>query len=262
MQKAKNLNLKIVGNGKETLLLGNGFGTDQSAWDKILPSLTTDYKVILFDLVGSGKTDPKLYSPIRYSSLFAYAEDLIELISETQSGPITYVSHSVSGMIGLLASNRRPELFKKLVFIGASPRYLNDKDYIGGFTQEALNQLYAAMETNFFGWTAGFAPIVMENKNNPDLAHSFESTLREIRPDIALSVAKTIFQSDHRQDLPHCKHEVLIIQSASDIAVPVEVGKYLEKNLSNGRYVQIQSEGHFPHISAPELVIKAMEGFI
>ncbi|WP_411824350.1 alpha/beta fold hydrolase [Leptospira sp. 'Mane'] len=262
MPNAQNQKLRILGEGKETLLLGNGFGTNQYAWDKVHPSLTPKYRVVLFDTIGSGKTDPALYSPIRYSNLFAYAEDLIQLIDESGIGPVTYIGHSVSGMIGLLASNRRPELFKKLVFIGASPRYLNDENYIGGFNQEALNQLYAAMETNFFTWTAGFAPIVMENKNNPDLARSFEATLREIRPDIALSVAKTIFQSDHRQDLPHCKHDVLIIQSASDIAVPTDVGRYLEKNLSNGKYVQIESEGHFPHISAPNLVLKAMDGFI
>ncbi|TGN19740.1 alpha/beta fold hydrolase [Leptospira idonii] len=262
MSRAKNQNLRIIGDAKKTILFAHGFGTDQSAWDLIYPHFAPNYRLVLFDNIGSGKTDPNLYSHTRYSNLYAYAEDLIQIMDEIELKDVLFIGHSVSSIVGLLASSRRPDLFQKLAVIGASPRYLNDENYIGGFTQEDLNQLYGAMETNFFTWTAGFAPAVMKNEDNPELAKAFEATLRQVRPDIALSVAKTIFQSDHRKDLPNCKHNILVLQPSADIAVPMEVGKYLEKNLPNGKTIHIKSSGHFPHISAPEQVLEAFKGFI
>lgn len=150
MQRASLHNLKIIGSEKETIVFSHGFGCDQSTWNKLIPNLKDHYRLVLFDTIGSGKTDPSLFSADRYSNLYSYAEDLILLMDELKIRNSLYVGHSVSGMIGLITSIRRPELFSKLAFISASPRYLNDTNYKGGFEQTDLDQLFAAMETNFF----------------------------------------------------------------------------------------------------------------
>ncbi|AYV56409.1 alpha/beta fold hydrolase [Leptospira kmetyi] len=261
MQRASRHNLKTIGSGNRTIVFGHGFGCDQSTWDKLVPHFKDQYKLVLFDTIGSGKTDPSFFSPDRYSNLYAYAEDLILLLDEINIQNSLYVGHSVSGMIGLIASIRRPELFSKLAFISASPRYLNDADYKGGFGQNDLDQLYAAMELNFFSWAGGFAPIAMGNPDRPELAQNFASSLREIRPDIGLTVARTIFQSDHRKDLAQSKRPVLILQPSDDIAVPMEVGEYLGKNIPQAAFRSIQATGHLPHFSSPESVIQELKSF-
>ena len=118
-----------------TVIFSHGFGSNQSAWNLVKPAFKQGYKLIAFDHAGAGNTDLTYFSPVKYQSLEAYALDLIEICHSLHLKDAVFVGHSAGAMIGLLASLSAPELFSKLVLIGASPRYLNDSDYIGGFTQ-------------------------------------------------------------------------------------------------------------------------------
>ncbi|KAI5441813.1 hypothetical protein KIW84_011031, partial [Lathyrus oleraceus] len=118
------LNARIIGSGTETIVFAHGYGTDQSIWDKITPCFSEkSYKILLFDWAFSACVkDENLYDPLKYSSLEAFADDLISLLDEMKLKDVTFVGHSMSGMIGCLASIKRPQLFKRLVLLGASPR--------------------------------------------------------------------------------------------------------------------------------------------
>jgi len=251
-------NVNVLGNGSQTLIFAHGFGTDQTAWRHQVAAFTDNYRVILFDHVGAGKSDFAAYSPHRYSSLYSYAEDLLDLCAELKLKDSVLIGHSVSGMVSLLAALVEPQYFHKLIFIGASPRYLNDVDYIGGFEQADLDALYAAMAANYYAWASGFAPLAMGNPDKPELAIEYANTLSAIRPDIAQAVARVIFQSDHREELPRLKIPVNILQSNNDVAVPLEVGQYMAKKIANSTLTNIPTTGHLPHISAPETVTRAI----
>jgi sigma-B regulation protein RsbQ len=251
-------NVNQLGNGERTLIFAHGFGSDQSAWRHQVAAFASDFRVVLFDHVGAGKSDFSAYSPRRYSSLYSYAEDLLDLCAELKLQQATLVCHSVSGMVGLLAALVEPERFNQLVFISASPRYLNDENYVGGFEQADLDGLYAAMASNYYAWASGFAPIAMGNPDQPELALEFAKTLSQIRPDIAQAVARVIFQSDHRAELPRLKVPTVILQSNNDIAVPPQVGQYLADHIPQAQLISIPAEGHLPHMSAPVTVTQAI----
>ena len=255
-------NVKILGNGEQALVFAHGFGSDQSAWRYQVANFAPKYRIVLFDHVGAGKSDFNAYSPHRYSSLYSYAEDLLDLCAELKLIKPILVGHSVSGMIGLLASLVESNRFSKLVFIGASPRYLNDRGYVGGFERTDLDNLYAAMSANYYSWASGFAPLIMGNPDRPELAEEFAKTLTSIRPDIAQAVAKVIFESDHRQDLPRLQVPTLILQPSRDPAVPEEVGRYMADKIRHSQFMSVESDGHYPHLSAPDLVTKAIASWI
>lgn len=251
-------NVKILGNGDRTLVFAHGFGSDQSAWRHQVAAFAPNFRIILFDHVGAGKSDFTAYSPKRYSSLYSYAEDLLDLCAELKLNQCILVGHSVSGMVSLLAALVEPQLFRQLIFVGASPRYLNDRDYIGGFEQADLDALYAAMSSNYYAWASGFASLAMGNPDKPELAQEFAKTLAAIRPDIAQAVAKVIFESDHRPELPRLQVPTLILQPSNDIAVPLEVGRYMADKISQSQLININAQGHLPHLSAPNVVTNAI----
>lgn len=259
-------NINIEGNldATQTIIFAHGFGTDQTSWSNVKRAFKDDYRLVLYDNVGGGKADPKAFSPIKYNTLNSYADDLITIVKELKLQDAIVVAHSVSSMITLLASIKEPEYFSKVVFIGASPRYLNDENanYMGGFTQPALDSMYETMTTNYYAWVSGFSAAAMGNPDHPELGQSFARTLSEIRPDIALSVAKVIFESDVRKELPKMKKKTLLLQAHEDIAVPAEVAEYLNQNISGSKLAYIDATGHFPHISAPAEVITAIKSFI
>ncbi len=257
-------NVTITGNvmADKTLVFAHGFGTDQSAWRFIIDGFADQYKIILYNNAGAGSLDPKDFDPAKYNSLHSYANDLLAIVQELRFSNNILIAHSVSSMIGLLAAIKVPEAFSKMVFIGASPRYLNDANYVGGFEQSDLDALYEQMTQNYHAWVNGFATAAMRNADNPSLAAEFSRTLNMLRPDIAVAVAKTIFQSDHRKELALFSREALIIQATNDIAVPMEVGEYLHKHIAHSQLVNIEAEGHFPHISAPQEVINCIRPFL
>lgn len=251
-------NVKILGSGDRTLVLAHGFGSDQSAWRYQVAAFAPNFRIVLFDHVGAGKSDFTAYSPKRYSSLYSYAEDLLDLCADLKLDRCILVGHSVSGMISLLAALVEPQLFSQLIFVGASPRYLNDDGYVGGFEQSDLDALYASMSSNYYAWASGFAPLIMGNPDRPELAKEFANTLVAIRPDIAQAVARVIFESDYRSELPRLQVPTLILQPSKDVAVPLEVGRYMAGKISQSQLININAQGHLPHLSAPDVVTKAI----
>lgn len=251
-------NVNILGDGSQSLIFAHGFGSDQNAWRHQVKVFAPDYRILLFDHVGAGQSDVSAYSPHRYSSIYSYAEDLLDLCAELKLTKSILVAHSVSGMVSLLAALVEPDCFSQLFFISASPRYLNDVGYFGGFEQSDLDALYAAMSLNYYAWASGFAPIAMATQDKPELAIEFAKTLSAIRPDIAQAVARVIFQSDHRAELPRLKVPTVILQASDDIAVPSQVGQYMADKISQSQLIHINARGHLPHLSAPDVVTRAI----
>ncbi|KAB5547875.1 hypothetical protein DKX38_011281 [Salix brachista] len=275
-------NAKILGSGEQVIVLAHGFGTDQSVWKHLIPHVVDEYKVILYDNMGAGTTNPDYFDFNRYSTLEGYAYDLLAILEELKVESCILVAHSVSSVIGAIASISRPELFSKIVMLSASPsyfynifvvgfwaisqplasmqiRYLNDADYFGGFEQEDLDQLFEAMQNNYKAWCSGFAPLAVGGDMDSVAVQEFSRTLFNMRPDIALSVAQTIFQSDMRSILHMVTVPCHILQSMKDLAVPVVVAEYLHQNLGGESIVEVMSsDGHLPQLSSPDIVIPVL----
>ena len=138
-------------------------------------------------------------------------------------------------------------------------RYLNDVDYFGGFEQEDLDQLFDAMQSNFKAWVSGFAPLAVGDDMDSFAVQEFSRTLFNVRPDIAYTVAKVIFESDFRGILPYVTVPCHILQSHKDLAVPLVVSDYLHQHLGSKSIVEIlQTEGHLPQLSSPAVIVSAL----
>ncbi|CAN1343151.1 Probable esterase D14L [Linum perenne] len=252
-------NVKLLGSADQVIVLAHGFGTDQSVWKHLIPHLLDDFKVVVYDNMGSGSTNPDFFDFERYSGLEGYACDLLAILDDLRVKSCIYVGHSVSAMIGALASVNRPDLFLKLVLLSGSPRYLNDVNYFGGLEQEDLEQLFEAMRSNYKSWCDGFAPMMVGGDMESVAVQEFSRTLFNMRPDIALSVAQVIFQSDMRSILPRVTVPCHIVQSTKDMAVPVFVSEYMHRCLGGDSVVEVMpSDGHLPQLSSPDIVVPVL----
>ncbi|MFC3212153.1 alpha/beta fold hydrolase [Planomicrobium okeanokoites] len=249
MDVAKRNNVKITGQGKTAIIFGHGFGCDQLVWNEVIDQFKIDYKVITFDYVGSGQSDKTAYSQERYSDLYGYKQDLLDVCDSLEDDSFIFVGHSVSSMIGMLASIERPELFSKLVMIGPSPHYLNEPGYQGGFDKSDIIELLDMMEVNYKEWAKYLAPVVMSNEDRPELAENFEQLLCSNDPKIARQFAEVTFTSDMRSELSKLTVPTLIMQTQFDAIAPLEVGQYVHDHIANSRLVIMKAMGHNPHIS-------------
>lgn len=248
--------------GGPLLVLAHGFGCDQGMWDLVVPRLAPHVTTLTFDHVGAGRSDLEAYDAARYSTLDGYAEDLVELLDELDASEVVVVGHSVSAMIAALAYRLRPERIKALVMVGPSPRYVNDGDYTGGFSEQEVLSLLETLQANYLGWSAAMAPVIMGTGNPPDLAARLERSFCSTDPTIAEQFARVTFLSDHRDALPHVEVPTLVLQCTDDIIAPVSVGRYVADQLPRSTYQQLEAIGHCPHVSAPEETAQAVLSFV
>ncbi len=243
-------------------MFAHGFGCDQQMWAQVAREFEQDFRVVLFDYIGHGRSDHSAYDADRYSSLDGYAEDVVEIGRALDLADAVFVGHSVSSMIGALATLKAPAMFSDLVMVGPSPRYIDDNGYRGGFSREQIDELLEFLADNHFGWSAAMAPTIMGNPDRPELSARLENSFCNTDPETARNFARVTFLSDNRDDLPAVRARTLVLQCSDDIIAPVDVGEYVHGNLPNSRYRLLRATGHCPNLSAPEEVAAAIRDFV
>jgi sigma-B regulation protein RsbQ len=262
MNALRRNNVRTLGQGRRPMIFAHGFGCDQNMWRLVVPAFEDEFRIVLFDHVGHGRSDASAYQSAKYSTLDGYADDLLEICHELDLRNAIFVGHSVSAMIGVLAAIKEPERFDRLVLIGPSPCYINDGDYVGGFTRQDIEGLLDFLDSNYLGWSSSMAPTIMGNPDRPELADELTNSFCRTDPEIAKQFARVTFLSDNRADLPKLRSSTLILQCSDDAIAPEAVGHYMHQSLANSELVVMSATGHCPNLSAPEETIAAMRAFL
>jgi sigma-B regulation protein RsbQ len=255
-------NVKVFGDGSRPMMFSHGFGCDQNMWNEVAQAFATDFRVILFDHVGAGRSDLSAYDSRKYSKLEGYADDVVEIGRALALEDAVFVGHSVSAMIGALASLKAPGMFTDLVMVGPSPRYVDDENYVGGFSREQVEELLDFLADNHLGWSAAMAPAIMGNPDRPELGEALANSFCATDPEIAREFARVTFLSDNRSDLPRVEARTLVLQCREDIIAPRCVGEYVHERIPNSEFVLLDATGHCPNLSAPEEVTAAIRDFV
>jgi len=206
---------------------------------------------VLFDHVGAGGSDLGAYDKVKYATLAGYADDVVEIGKALALTDAVFVGHSVSAMIGALATRKAPGMFSDLIMVGPSPRYIDDTGYVGGFSKEQVEELLDFLADNHLGWSAAMAPAIMGNPDRPELGEALTNSFCNTDPEIAREFARVTFLSDNRSDLPEIRARTLILQCREDIIAPPCVGEYVRERIPDSHYVLLDATGHCPNLSAP-----------
>jgi sigma-B regulation protein RsbQ len=256
-------NVTVTGNPQgRAVVLAHGFGCDQNMWRLTVPALAEDYRVVLFDYVGAGRSDLSAFSESRYASLDGYARDVVEVCEALDLRDAVFVGHSVSAMIGVLAAGTAPERIGALVMVAPSPRYIDEPGYRGGFSAEDIDELLESLESNYLGWSAAMAPVIMGNADRPELGEELTNSFCATDPDMARVFARTTFLSDSRDDLKAVTVPTLILECTQDVIAPREVGAFVHQMIAGSKLVTLDATGHCPHLSAPEATNGAITDFL
>jgi sigma-B regulation protein RsbQ len=259
----KRNNVRSFGDGTQPMVFAHGFGCDQNMWRYITPAFANQYRIVLFDYVGSGKSDLAAYDPKRYASLDGYAQDILDIIHALDLRDVILVGHSVSAMVGVLAANREPDRFARLIMVGPSPRYINDApDYVGGFERSDIEGLLETMDKNYIGWANHLAPAIMRNPDRPELGAELTESFCSTDPVIARRFAEATFFSDNRDDLTRLEVPSLVLQCSEDIIAPSVVGEYVHARTPRSTLRVMKATGHCPHMSAPDETIALMREYL
>ena len=248
----------------QPMLLAHGFGCDQQMWRFVAPAFADSHEVVLFDHIGCGKSDSSAYSLQRHATLDGYAEDMVEIVEALDLNEVVMVGHSVSAMVGLLASIRCPERFAHLVLVGPSPRYLNDpaSGYVGGFERADIDGLVDMMDSNLLGWANFLAPVVVGAHDPAGFTDELKASFCSADPFINRRFAMATFLGDNRADLAKVSVPSLILQCEQDAIAPQAVGRYLHEHLPDSRFELLPVVGHAPHLTHPKETVAAIQRYL
>jgi sigma-B regulation protein RsbQ len=246
----------------QPMVFSHGFGCDQAMWRYVAPEFEVDHRVVLFDHLGAGRSDLSAYDPVRHGSLDGYADDVVALCRSLELTDVIFVGHSVSSMIGVLAAARAPELFAALIMVSPSPRYADDEGYVGGLTYTDIDDLLESMDSNYLGWSAQMAPMIVGRPDRPELGEELTNSFCRTDPAIARQFAEVTFRSDNRADLPGVRVPTLVLQCREDAIAPPPVGAYVHEHVPRSTFTMLDTVGHCPHLSAPEQTVAAMRAFL
>lgn len=256
-------NVRVTGpDSGTTLVLAHGFGCDQNLWRLVVPRLAERHRVVLFDYVGSGRSDLTAWRAERYATLDGYAQDAVEVCEELDLRDAVFVGHSVSAMVGVRAAAAAPDRIGSLVMVCPSPSYIDEEGYRGGFTAEDIEELLDSLESNYLGWSATMAPVIMGTPDRPELGEELTNAFCATDPEVARVFARTTFLSDARQDLKTVTVPTLILDCEHDVIAPREVGAYVHAAIPGSRLVTLPAVGHCPQLSAPEETIEAITSYL
>jgi sigma-B regulation protein RsbQ len=255
-------NVRVSGRGERPMIFAHGFGCDQNMWRFVAPAFEESHRIVLFDHVGAGQSELSAYDRSKYETLNGYAADVLEICRDLQLEDVIFVGHSVSAMIGVLAAAEQPDLFGALVLVGPSPRYVNDRDYVGGFSRQDIEGLLEALDSNYLGWASSMAPVIVANPDRPELGAELTNSFCRTDPEIASHFARVTFLSDNRADLERVTTPALILQCSDDVIAPYAVGEFVHNRMAGSRLVVMRATGHCPNLSAPAETIGAIKAFL
>jgi sigma-B regulation protein RsbQ len=256
-------NVHVSGNPLgRPIVFAHGFGCSQEMWRFVAPQFEEKYRVIVFDHVGAGGSDISAYDRGKYDSLHGYADDVLEILAELDLQDVVYVGHSVSSMIGVVASIHDPSRFGALVLVGPSPRYTSTGDYQGGFSQADIDGLLDTLDANYLGWSEALAPVIAGNPDHPEVGQELTASFCSVDPAIASQFARVTFLSDNRRDLELVTTQTLVLQCSDDAIAPLPVGTYVHEHIAGSTMVVMTSKGHMPHLSDPDQLVGAIRTFL
>ena len=240
----------------------HGFGCGQEMWRLVTPRFMESHQVVLFDHVGSGRSDLSAYDRRKYDSLHGYADDLLEILEELDLTDVVCIGHCVSSMVSLLAAVQEPSRIGALVLIGPSPRYVDAEGYRGGFSKQDIESLLDSIDANYLGWSHTMAPVIMANSDRPELVEELTASFVRADPAITRHFARVTFLSDHRRELAKVTVPTLIVQCIDDVISPECVGEYVHACIPGSRLEVLSTTGHWPVLSAPEQLGRHIQDFI
>ena len=178
---------------------------------------------------------------------------MLEICAALDLRDVVFVGHSVSAMIGVLAAAAEPDRFAELVLVGPSPRYLDDGDYVGGFSRPDIEELLDSLDSNYLGWSAAMAPVIMGNPDRPAARRRADEQLLPHRPgDRPALRPGHLPRPTTAPTWPGSRTPALVLQCSDDAIAPSRGRRVRARRLPGSRLVVLQATGHCPNLSAPE----------
>ncbi len=235
------------------VFLGPSLGTTSSLFDRQLPVLTKDWRVVRSDLRGHG-TSPLAAQPFTLADM---AADIVRLADRLGIEKFSYVGVSISGAIGQALAIDYPDRLDRLVICASAPRWPDREEWVARSARVRAEGLDFFVPSRPGIWfSQAFAA------DYPQEAKRLMTDLRTTDRQGYAACCDAIGDFDARQRLGHIKAPTLIIAGENDPATPVVRAEEIHAGIPASRLVVVPGALHLLNVERSDVFNRLVNQYL
>ena len=264
----KNINVQGInlvyldeGNGKPVLLI-HGYCGNAYNWEDVFDELSRNFRVIVPDLPGFGKSACPDKS--EKTTMIWYANLLAEFLDEINVSQAVVVGNSMGGSIAGWLAILHPEKVEKLVLVDSAGLKGSLLDFVKGFAEITAPKMFIPLLHFIFPVNEkALAKLPQSEQNRVKLAEErYRSDLRDCSARV-MKYSIVSLATDYTEDhLNKIQSPTLIIWGSNDDLLPVRTAEKFHQKIKGSQIRIIQDGVHTPMQWKPEEFISILRDFI
>lgn len=221
------------------IVLVNSLGADLHMWDKALPYLEREFRVLCYDAPGHGEstTPPTPYSIEQLGS------DLLELLEAIAVESVYLCGLSLGGQVGMWLGIHAPQKIRKLVLANTGARIGTRERWEARIAAvQSLGMVPLAQATLGRWFTAKYC------EEHPEEMNQIRTMIERTRLEGYVGCCGVLRDTDLRSEIIAIGTPCLVITGRDDPATPPEDGRALHAGLRHATYLELNAS----HLSAWE----------
>lgn len=221
------------------LVLINSLGSSMLMWQKVLPALEKDNRILRFDMRGHGKSQV-VSEPFSIEDL---SRDVLGLLDEVRVERANICGLSLGGMVALWLGIHAPERVNRAIFANTAARIGNRilwQRRVKAVRSEGMSSLATATIGRWF--TSAF------RSQHLDETETVRTMIAATDPAGYAACCAVLRDADLTNKAGKVVASSLVIAGAHDPATPPKEGRALNALLRNSRYIELNAS----HLSAWE----------
>ncbi|OYV33260.1 MAG: 3-oxoadipate enol-lactonase, partial [Rhodospirillales bacterium 20-64-7] len=224
-------------------LFANSLGTDCRLWGEVVPALSADYRVVLYDQRGHGMSE-NAPGPYRIEML---ADDALALADHLKLEKFTFVGLSIGGLIAQAVALQAPERLSALVICDSAARIGNAEGWNARIEAVRANGLASIADAVMQRW---FTPT-FRAANRLELAGWMQMLLSTPSDGYAAACA-ALRDADYTEALGRITAPTLVVCGADDQSTPPGLVQETAHRIPGARFEIIENCGHLPPAEQPQ----------
>jgi pimeloyl-[acyl-carrier protein] methyl ester esterase len=250
------MHIKKIGKGKDLVLI-HGWGMHSSIWEPIINKFSNEYTLHLVDIPGMGKSH--VIDPYDL-------DHVVEAISKALPTSFDILGWSLGSLIALKMSLMYPKKIHRMVLVGGTPCFINQKDWSYGVDVRDFNDFANKLFKNYKSTMINFYTLqLMHSKNSKLLIKKLKRIDEAENPPEVKSLQlglDILLNNDLRDDINKIQHQTLLITGDMDCLTPMSASMWLENHLKAGQLKVIEGASHIPFLSHSDEFLNHLDQFL
>ena len=245
-----NICYKITGDGPDTIVMLQGWGTDLGIYDSVANAVNSKYRFVQFDLPGFGSSD----EPKEPWNVDAFADFFCRFMQALDIKKATLIGHSYGGrvIIKLATRDSLPFEIDRIVLID-SAGIMPKRTFSQKFRIKKYKILKKVLDTRL---VYALFPELIDDWRSRQGSADYRNASPIMRACLVMAV-----NEDLTELLPKIRQDTLLIWGSLDLDTPLSDAKIMEEKIPSSGLAVIEGAGHFSFLEKPLVFRSIMQSY-